>query len=389
VMMLLPEGMTREAAETLAELTAAERRKRILAGRTSMGEEAVSPRKVTVEALLEAYHHSEVAKDWKARTMEDRELFRQFWEGVLGRDAEVLALTPSMVRKATQDGAERSGTGPQWERKRLAYLRAAVRWAELKARLIPENPLRGLELPAYEPDTDELVYSLEETARLLTPHGEVDWRVTLAANIAYDTGRRISSILALTLEDLMVEGDRLLLHFRPENDKRGRGGVVAVSEPTALLVASALEEGSVSETGWLFPEGRLEYVDEIHQPLSRAQAILKLHQAEAILGVKTVRKRAYHGLKRTHVTASMELSHGDTALVGDLTGNLSADLLRRIYRKRSRKRITAQVDAVRSALPGAGEGSPEGGEEALDGPHERGEDATVDATGGSGEHVEL
>ena len=40
-------------------------------------------------------------------------------------------------------------------------------------------------------------------------------------------------------------------------------------------------------------------------------------------GIKHVTGRAYHGIKRIHVTKSMEIAHGDTELVGDLTGNVS------------------------------------------------------------------
>ena len=59
---------------------------------------------------------------------------------------------------------------------------------------------------------------------------------------------------------------------------------------------------------------------------------------------------AYHGLNRTHVTTSMELSHGDTELVGDLTGNLSVELLRKVYRFGNRGTMARHVDAIRGIL---------------------------------------
>lgn len=60
--------------------------------------------------------------------------------------------------------------------------------------------------------------------------------------------------------------------------------------------------------------------------------------------------RAHHALKRLHVTVGMEVSQGDTSIVGDVTGTASAELLRHTYRQQDQERITRQVDAVREAL---------------------------------------
>lgn len=59
--------------------------------------------------------------------------------------------------------------------------------------------------------------------------------------------------------------------------------------------------------------------------------IATLHRAETILGIERVRGRAYHALKRAHVSVSWELAGGDAAKVGDLAGNTSPDVLRRHY----------------------------------------------------------
>jgi len=250
------------------------------------------------------------------------------------------------------------GRKTRWVRKRIKQLRAAIRWGKIEAKLYRFDPLEGTKLPDYQPETDHLIYSSEaETRLLVAPHADVDWRVTLLANIAADTGRRIGAMVSLAAEDVATDGERVLLHFRKEHDKSGRGAMVPVSMPTAALIIQAIENDLVSEWGWLIPEGRLDYDDPRDKPLSKPKAIVKLHKAEKALGIPYVKHRAYHGLKRRHVTTAMEVAHGDTALVGDLTGNASAELLRKVYRKANTRRTSSHVDAVRGAIEG--ENTPE------------------------------
>ena len=354
----LPRGMGREEATKLARLTAAERQKDLIVQRPKVGE---AERTVTLGELLEAYASSEVAGRWRPRTAEGMQVNRQFWLRELGDRTDVMALSPSLVESTAQRAARASGWSPRTEGKRIAFLRAAVRWAYRRRRMIPRNPLDGVEVPSYNSDTSALIYSEAEVRKLVTSHREVDWRVTLAASIAYDTGRRITAITHLRTEDLVLDGARLHLHFRADWDKRKMAAMVPVSQETALLLAEAVDRTEVEEEGWLFPGGRLEQVDEIRGPISRWAIGDALHRAEATLGIPRVQGRAFHGIKRRHVTTSMEISHGDTALVGDVTGNVSAELLRRVYRQQNRARVTAQVDRIREALsaPDSDEDTPE------------------------------
>ena len=119
---------------------------------------------------------------------------------------------------------------------------------------------------------------------------------------------------------------------------------------TAELLADALEQDIVQEYGWIFPEGRLDYDDARDKPWSRDAAIDRLADAEHASGIEHVAGRAYHGIKRIHVTKSMEIAHGDTQLVGDLTGNVSAALLRQTYRFGQGASKARHVDAIREAL---------------------------------------
>ncbi len=344
----LPDGMTRETAETLAEITAAKRRERLLAGRTALGE----VKSVTLGELLKRYHESSVAQDWSKIHRYDMGKGRDFWLLELDPDREVETLTTAEVEKIARDAREQASWGVRKQRKLLAYLRAATRWGCDKARLYDAYPLRGLDLPKYEPETDGLVFTNDEARLLCRGHPDADWRDVLAVNIACDTGRRITSVLSLAAEDILTDGEAILLRFRKEYDKGGRTGLVPVSTQTAELLADVLEEDVVAESGWLFPEGRLGYDDPRDKPRRKKSAIMGLRRLEQLVGVQSIERRAFHGLKRTHVTAAMEVSQGDTALVGDITGNLSAELLRRVYRRANKGRSREHVERIRRAIEG-------------------------------------
>lgn len=344
----LPDGVSWDFAVATAEELAAKRRVEILAGRTQAGQR----RETTLRQLYERYFDSAEAQEWSTKHRGDYERAREFWINALGADQVVVELNQAEVEKLARRARIRQGLSTRWERRKMALLRAAVRWGKRKARLYDLNPLDGLSMPEYEPDTEELIYSEAEAALLVAPHPDVDWRTTLAANIVVDTGRRISAILHLTVEDVRVSDERAFLQFRKEWDKRKRGALRPVSMETAALLAEAMQRPEVRECGWLFPEGRLEYDDPRDKPMSKDAAIESLHMAEETLGIPQVSGRAYHGLKRRHVTTAMEVSHGDTGLVGDQTGNVSDVLLRLVYRKASQRRLTTHVDRVRQAMTG-------------------------------------
>ena len=344
----LPDGVDRENARLLADFTAAERRKNILAGRTKMG----AAKAVTLTSLLDQYHASSTAKAWGDSHRGDKDRGRRFWLSVLPGERDVLELTREAVRDPIVNAMER-GMSRRVAKKRLSYLRAAILWGRDEARLFDTNPIQGLKIQKvtkYRPDTKELIYPIEDVRRLLAPHEDVDWRATLAANIAWDTGRRITAILSLRTEDIQTDGERIVLRFRKEYDKADRDGYVPISRESAELLADALEQDIVQEFEWIFPEGRLDYDDPRDKPWSKDAAIDRLRDAERAHGITPVPGRAYHGIKRSHVTKSMEIAHGDTELVGDLTGNVSAALLRQTYRFGQDATKARHVDAIREAL---------------------------------------
>ncbi len=345
----LPDHWSEEKVKAFADLTAARRRERVLSGRRSRA----TREDIRLGELWRRYLASARAQRWSGKHRGDVERSREFWLLQLGEDRRVLELSPAEVERIAQEAEERAGWGVRKHRKLLAHIRAATRWGCDKAQLYDIYPLRGLELPDYEPETDDLFYDAEtETPKLLAGHPDADWRDVLAVNVAADTGRRISAILALRTDDILADQEDVYLRFRKEYDKGKRTATVPVSAETAELLAQAVERDIVSESGWLFPEGRLDLDDPRDKPREKSTAIRGLHELERLVGVKRVKGRGYHGLKRAHVTAGMEASSGDTALVGDVTGNVSAELIRRTYRKGSRRRSREHVERIRGRLSG-------------------------------------
>jgi hypothetical protein len=124
------------------------------------------------------------------------------------------------------------------------------------------------------------------------------------------------------------------------------------------LILAALERDRVQRWGWLFPGQRAAVPLGGRDDTGSGVFAEKLHEAEAVLEIPHVKGRAFHGIKRRHVTVSGEEGGGDWALVGDLTGNTSPEVLRRAYRRQSERRMEDQVDRIWArfrgeATPGA------------------------------------
>lgn len=347
----MPAETTRKQALHVAEEMALERKLRILKGTPFESE-----RRISLGELTDDYHGSSRAFGWSERHKAEQERCRDFWLQELGERRVVQDLTPADVQRIAGEAARRNDWSARTEEKYLKYLTEVVRWGFKSARKYDQNPLRGVDYPKVAADTSELIYTRDEARLLLAEHEKVDWRVTLAANIACDTGRRLSAIRKLQTDDLRMAEKRLVIHFRKATDKGRRGAQVPVSDQTARLVADALDRESVQKSDYLLPAGRVGFDEHHDKPITAGALISQLHDAEETLGIERVKGRGFHGLKRLHVTLGFEVSGGDEALVGDVTGNVSPELLRNVYRQQDTDRMTRHVDAVREELQGAGNG---------------------------------
>lgn len=370
---VLRHGTTREVALHLAEKTAQRREEIILKGLDAFGEQ----KQLGLFELLERYHdpkQNRRARKWSERHRVEQDRCRDFWKRTLG-DVPVTmeALPQTKVEAAAGNAADARDWSSRTEAKYLKYLAAATRWGRRKARLIDEDPLLGIDLPEVHYDTRLRVYSVEEARKLMAPRDDVDWRVTLAFALAAVHGRRISSILHLWAgrDDSDQEPDwavleveiqqmgapprrveRMLLHYRAEYDKGGRDEWVPVPPAVRPLIEEALQRPEVQTSGWLLPEGRLDFSDTRDKPMRAESIIAALHAAEKAVGVRTVPGRGFHGAKRLHVTKGLQVAGGDATRVGDVTGNVSEHVLKTIYRQKELGQMVQQVDGVAALLTG-------------------------------------
>jgi hypothetical protein len=370
----LAHGTTRQAAENLAHQTSLARQELVLRGRDAYGER----QEVTLFGLLQKYHASPKAHKWVERHRLEQERCRDFWKHELGDRAVTPAeMTPALIEEIAQNASSARGWTTRTEEKYLKYIAAVTRWGRRKARLYPTDPLEGIDLPEVRYDTRKRVYTPEEVRKLATPHPDVDWRVTLAFALATVHGRRISAILSLWVgpeepdpdqdqdSDVAVlmismrlpggaeaEIERMCMHYRSEFDKEGRDDWLPVPEWLRPQIEEAMRQPEVLESGWLFPEGRLDAQDARDKPWRADSAIEALHRAERTLKVKSVAGRAYHGAKRLHVTAGFDVAGGDAVRVGDITGNVSRHVLETIYRQKDLGRMALHVDALTAMVMG-------------------------------------
>lgn len=369
----LRPGLSREEAKFYAEKVALARKEYLLTqtihGPSEEPNKPPAGGPLPLHELFDEYHNWGIKSGrWSsARHRSDQERYRKLWLKLLEPDRDhpidVRALTAAEVEIAAAQLATVRGWKPRTHEALLKYLGAATSWGTHKAGLLQTDPLRALTLPTYDTDTTSLIYDTRETSLLVTPHSEVDWRVTLACNLAYDTGRRIRAICRVwaggkrfdRASHIRVrQGVGMEVYFEWSTQKNRKGAWLPISEESARLVAEALDRPEVKRTGWLLPGGRLGYKDRPH-PARSSSMIKKLHEAERVLGIEAVSDRGYHGIKRRHVTTSMEVANGDTTLVGDITGNRCRELLDRIYRQQQPDRMAKQVRGVRRRLGASGQ----------------------------------
>ena len=144
-----------ENARLLADFTATERRKNILAGLTKLG----TAKAVTLDALIHQYHTSSTAKGWGNSHRSDKERGRKFWLSVLDGERDVLDLNRESLR-APIVAALKNGMSPRVAKKRLSYIRSGVLWGRDESRLFDTNPIQGLKIQKitkYRPNTKDLI----------------------------------------------------------------------------------------------------------------------------------------------------------------------------------------------------------------------------------------
>ena len=358
----LDPGTTRGEAEILVHELVAAREREIISGAHGIcGREEV----LVVRDLLTQYHSHKIdVGKWSPRHAREQARCRDSWimdlSRALGSPVPVSEITCALVEKLATERGRESGWGGRSHERHIRYLQSAFHWAWRKARIIDHDPLLGVECPAYDSDTSGLVYSTEEVRRLATPHPEVDWRVTLTANLAWEHGRRVGAISNIRTRNRSAgvgsdlrytEGGWLMVRYGWATDKAKRGKWLPVSLGTQRLIEKALEHPDVIRTGYLIPRELTNRAATIHH-LESSDLITLLRDAEELLGIPYVAGRGFHGIKRRHVTVALKVSRRDLDLVGDVTGNQDRDILLEIYREEEEGPEMEHVRAMHRQIGG-------------------------------------
>ncbi len=186
----------------------------------------------------------------------------------------------------------------------LKFLLAVLNWAvkskdEQGRPLLAANPLRGLKTPK-EKNPTRVVLSDEEYRALLQVSRRVDWRFQVALVLAHETGHRIGAIRQLRWSDIDFE-ERVVL-WRAEHEKTG----FEHRTPVTAEAVAVLEEARQINPG----NGDAPVLPAPWDPstsFSRARAYVWWNRAERLAGLKRMRGRGWHSLRRKFASDLMDL----------------------------------------------------------------------------------
>jgi len=284
--------------------------------------------------LLSEYRRGEVEKAFG--------LFRRHVGGAF----KVQDLGPHQVQ--TYEAARRAGTlattngrhGGKGVKaatiaKELGSLHAAFNWAEtFRANgcpLLNRNPIRGVPLPS-EPNPARPVASRDRFEKLLKEANGIDpagvFRTMLI--VAWVTGRRLGSIVALRASDVLLSSDQV----RRALAEAGREEYLAAEWPAAIRWAAEADKENVE---WIVPipaslvATLSDYIRtkgllgnallfparwDSSKPISRETSYYRIREAEKRAGLPHQTRGGWHALRRAWATMRKHMPLQDVMAAG-------------------------------------------------------------------------
>lgn len=235
---------------------------------------------------------------WSQKYTQNQQTQRDFWLEKLGPETELLEITPAVVEGVVQQASAERGWSTRTQQAYLRFVVDAMHFARKKLRWIGEqDDLAGaVDLP--KPKGRLPSYTTEEVVKLLDASKEMDPRLWAAAEIAFGTGRRVSAVLALAVDDVGEDGRTV--RFDAETDKAGQHGLAVLPETAQEALQALLDEPAVLRTGYLFPN----FLDpeRADGPIGYRSALNWLREAEEAAGIPHVKRRGWHALKKAFAT---------------------------------------------------------------------------------------
>lgn len=302
-------------------------------------------------------HKSEAEQEGDARRIE-------LWTRVLGADQDPETISRAAWErfisrrsageidargrpKDHPDHVDRGEVGPRTVERDLRFLLAVLNWGTdwrtEDGYLLSENVCRGYPVPQEKNPsrpvaTDARVAAVRKAAPELTM--DVTWGETREAvpshlpaifDLAVETGRRLSAILALTYSDLRLDtGPHGAIRWPAETDKQGRESTVPVS-PRAR---QALDRHTARMRRLDLPGiGDAPLFPSPYDPseaVSRHVADRWLRDAEERAEVEPLDGSLWHAYRRRWATVRKHLPATDVAEAGGWAG---PETLQRVYQQ--------------------------------------------------------
>ena len=234
------------------------------------------------------------------------------------------------------EGAPPGSPGPETIRNDLEGLSIACNWGCVFRAggrpLLAFNPVRGLKLPREENPARPLATE-DRYRRLLAVSDEADplGRLHCLLVLAWETGRRISSLIHLRASDLLFTRDQVrralaeegqdeawadhwpqAIRWRAESDKMGYLSFSPVTNTARDALESFVQRRAVVGEAWLFQRDERR-PDE---PMTRRLANVRLNKAEKLVGLLHQKRGGWHTFRRAWATRRKHLPVQDVMAAG-------------------------------------------------------------------------
>lgn len=234
------------------------------------------------------------------------------------------------------EGSPVDAPSPDTIANEIQALIAACNWARGFRRegrpLLGFNPVRGLEQPKEENPARPLATEHRYRALLGTAdEADPDGRLRCLLVLAWETGRRISSLLQLRRNDILLDRDALrsalaeegqdesladhwprAIRWRAAADKQGFLSFSPMTRAAEAALTLYLQSHPVVGEAWLFP----------HDPakpavrMSRRLAGYRLQKAEKLAGLPHQKRGGWHMFRRAWATRRKHLPVQDVMAAG-------------------------------------------------------------------------
>jgi integrase len=320
---------------------------------------------VVLDAFVARQRERRDAGALTAGAVADAERAAEFWKLALGADRDASELTQDDIERTAEkrkagllDARGHAVPKPDARPVRtrasgsdLEVLRAALRWAVHKRRLLKVNVMDGYEIPAEKnprravADADRYEATLKVADAVMMELRGIGKRVKVPCylpellTLAYATGRRISAILGLRTTDLRLDpttdapygeivwsaaSDKEQKEWRAAIDEQARKALDRIAADRLVGVRSRWPE-----TPLLFPSPC-----NPSRPVSKNLASAWLEAAEKLAELPKLDGSLWHCYRRTWATARKHHPLADVAAVG---GWKTLRVLSDLYQQADRK----------------------------------------------------